>query len=254
MLTKAHGDHRGRWRRVSSRTWGSGLAIAVALAVAVFFLSPGGDGPSAPERRATNKALADASAIGSLEAEAELERRSQALGDRQERSGGGDGFDAGIDRVDDLGWRAFDEQFRKTPFDKAIDELPLRKPPLNVVQWVTDRPPDKLASEAERERFYRMPDRARTAAVKRFYRSAPHKLYARVDRERFYRMSVRAREAAVKAFYRDALPRMKKAGIKDFVLVVTPWTETTKELPALAVGRGDSARLTPLGSADASGS
>ena len=178
------------------------LVVTFALAVGAFFLFRGGD-PSSPEQGATNKALADASALGSIEAEAELERRSQALQDQQERegaSGEANRFDGRIDRVDDLTWRAFDEQFRKTPFDRTIEELPLRKPPLDVVQWVTDSPPDKLASKAERERFYRMSDRARAAAVKRFYRSAPHKLYARVDRERFFRMSVRAREASVKAF------------------------------------------------------
>jgi hypothetical protein len=94
-------------------------------------------------------------------------------------------------------------------------ELPLRKPPLHVVQWVTDSPLDKLHSKAERERFYGM--------------------------------SVRARQAAVKAFYRDADPLLKKAGLKDFVLVVTPLTETTKDLPAFAIGRDGSASLTDLG-------
>ena len=237
------------------RASGLAVALALALALAVVFLSRGGESP--PERDATNKALADATALGSTEAEAELARRSEALQDQQEREGtsrGAERFDARIDGLEDLGWRAFDEQFRKTPFDKAIDELPLRKPPLDVVQWVTDLPPDRMGSKAERERFYRLPERARAAAVKRFYRSAPYKLYARVDRKRFYRMSPRAREAALKAFYRDALPRMKKAGIKDFVLVVTPWTKTTEDLPALGIGRGDGAALTPLGRAGASGS
>ena len=233
--------------------------MALALAVAVFILVRGGDSSSSPEKRATNKALSDAMAIGSLEAEAELERRSQALEDEQERKGATsrrelDRLDDRSDRIDDLGWRAFNEQFRRTPFDKAIDKLPLRRPPLHVEQWVTDSPRDKLPTKAARERFYRMSDRAREAAVRRFYRAGPKKLYARVDRERFYGMSVREREAAVKAFYRDAEPWFKRAGIKDFVLVVTPWTETTKDLPALAVGRGGSATLTPLGRADADGS
>ena len=235
----------------------SRLAIALALALAVVLLSRGGDGPPPPERHATNEALADAMALGSSEAERELGRRSEALQEEQEREGtsrGAERFDARIDGLDDLGWRAFDQQFRRTPFDKAIDELPLRKPPLDVVQWVTDLPADKLRSKAQRERFYRMAEPARAAAVKMFYRSGPYKLYARVDRKRFYRMSPRAREAAVKAFYREALPRMKKAGIKNFVLVVTPWTKTTKDLPALAVGRGGGAALTPLGRAGASGS
>ena len=228
------------------------LVIALALALAVFLLVRGGDDSSSPEQHASNKALSDAAAIGSLEAEAELERRSQELEDEQERKGATsrrelDRLDNRSDRLDDLGWRAFNEQFRKTPFDKAIDKLPLRRPPLDVVQWVTDSPPDKLATKAARERFYRMSDRARAAAVRKFYRSGPKKLYARVDRKRWYRMSVREREAAVKAFYRDARPWFEKAGIKDFVLIVTPWSETTKDLPALAVGRDGSASLTPLG-------
>ncbi len=239
------------------------LVIASALAVAVlgaFLLTGGGDDPTSPEEEASNKALSDAAAIGSLEAEKELERRSQAVQDEAEAKAETasrrelDRLDDRSDAVDDLGWRAFDEQFRKTPFDKAIDRLPLRKPPLDVLQWVTDAPPDKLPTKAARERFYRMSDRARREAVRRFYRSGPKKLYARVKRERFYGMSVREREAAVKAFYREALPWFKKAGIKDFVLVVTPWTETTKDLPALAVGRGGSAALTALGRADATGS
>lgn len=235
------------------------LVIVLAVAVAVLLLVRGGESSSSPEKDATNKALSDAMAIGSLEAEAELERRSQALEDEQERKGETsrrelDQLDDRSDRIDDLGWRAFNEQFRKTPFDRTIDRLPLREPPLHVVQWVTDSPPDKLLGKAARERFYRMSARARKEAVRQFYRSGPTKLYARVDRKRFYGMSVREREAAVKAFYRDAEPWFKKAGIKDFVLVVTPWTETTKDLPALAVGRGGSATLTPLGRADAHGS
>lgn len=250
--------------------------LVIALAVAVVLVGCGGDDASSPEKHATDQALADATAIGSLTAQAELERRSNALEAKTERKeatsetdrpghglapppmskfprqGAADAADRlrrGIDHIDDLGWRAFDEQFKRTPFDKAIDELPLRKPPLDVEQWVTDLPPDKLQTKAARERFYRMSDRARAAIVKNFYRSGPHKLYARVDLKRFYGMSQRAREAAVKAFYRDAMPWFKKAGIKDFVLVVTPLTETLEKLPALALGRAGSATLTPLGRA-----
>lgn len=126
-------------------------------------------------------------ALGSLEAEAELERRSEALekeGADQEGKGATgrreqDRLDRKVDRIGDLGWRAFNEQFRKTPFDKGIDQLPLRKPPLNVEQWVTDSPSDKLPTKAARERFYGMSDRARAAAVRKFYRSGPKKLSTR---------------------------------------------------------------------------
>jgi hypothetical protein len=226
------------------------LAAVLVLAVGVFLLIRGGDGPSSPEERASNDALAGAMALGSLEAEAELDRRSQKLQEEQEKNGTTtdlDRFDDKVDRIDDLGWRAFNEQFRKTPFDKAIDKLPLRRPPLDVEQWVTDSPPNKLPNKATRERFYRMPERARRMAVRKFYRSAPTKLYARVDQDRWYRMSKRARAAAVRAFYRDAEKIVKKKGIRDFVLVVTPLTKTTEHLPAFAVGRHGTATLTPLG-------
>lgn len=179
-----------------SRT--AALAIALVLAVGAFFLLRGEDSPP-PEKRATNKSLADAAALGSLDAEAELERRSQALEDDEEKAGAKaptskiDAIDRKRDAIDDLAWRAFDKQFRRTPFDKVVDELPLRKPPLHVQQWVLDSPTDKLRTKAERERFYRMPERKREAIVKAFYASGTHKLYARVDRERFYGMSVRAR-------------------------------------------------------------
>ncbi|MGI8945964.1 MAG: hypothetical protein ACR2GL_06990 [Thermoleophilaceae bacterium] len=226
------------------------------LAVVVFALSRGGDKPLTLEERASNQALSSATALGSVKAESELERRSEALEAKAERklfSSDLRGTEDKIDRIDDLGWRAFDEQFRRSPFDRGIDKLPLRKPPLDVVQWVTDSPPDPLRTKAQRERFYGMSQRAREAAVRKYYRSGPHKLYARVDRRRFFGMSKRARAAAVRAFYRDARPFFKKAGIKDFVLVVTPWSKTTEHLPAYAVGRGGSATLTPLGRGESAG-
>jgi len=60
-------------------------------------------------------------------------------------------------------------------------------------------------------------------------------------------MSQRARAAAVRAFYRDAEKVVKKKGIRDFVLVVTPLTKTTEHLPPFAIGRDGTASLTPLG-------
>lgn len=226
------------------------LVIAVAVAVSVFFLIRGGE--SSPEEKATNAALSSAVALGSPEAEAELERRSEELEGEQERKAAASErelrrLEDKSDRIDDLGWRAFNEQFRKTPFDKGIDKLPLRKPPLDVEQWVTDSPPDKLPTKAARERFYRMSDRERAAAVRKFYRSGPKKLYARIDPDRWYRMSQRERAAAVREFYREAEKVFRKKGIPDFVLVVTPLTKTTEHLPPLAVGRDGSTSLTPLG-------
>jgi hypothetical protein len=60
-------------------------------------------------------------------------------------------------------------------------------------------------------------------------------------------MSESARAAAVRKFYRDAEKIVKKKGIRDFVLVVTPLTKTLKELPAFAIGRDGRTMLTPLG-------
>lgn len=231
-----------------SRAATTTLLIVVAVAVGVFLLVRGGDDPPSAEEQATNTALSDAIALGSLEAEAELEKRSEELEQEEEKQEvPAASLDRRADRLDDLGRRAFNEQFRKTPFDRAIDKLPLRKPPLEVEQWVTDSPPDKLSSDAARKRFYRLPARARKAAVRRFYRSAPTKLYARVDKDRWYRMSERARAAAVRAFYRDAEKVVNKKGIRDFVLVVAPLTETTEHLPPFAIGRGGTTSLTPLG-------
>lgn len=227
------------------------IAVAVAVAGGAFLLTRGGE--SSPEESASNEALSSALALGSREAEAELARRSEELQEEAERKGATSsarelrrGEDK-VDRIDDLQWRAFNEQFRKTPFDKGIDQLPMRKPPLEVEQWITDLPPDKLTTEAARERFYRMSRRARAAAVRKFYRTGPKKLYARIDEDRWYRMSQRERAAAVRAFYRNAEKIVKKKGIRDFVLVVTPLTKTIKELPAFAVGRDGSVSITPLG-------
>lgn len=139
---------------------------------------------------------------------------------------------------------AFGRQFKKSKVDKALDRLPLRKGPLDVLQWVTTDLTKSLDSKAERERLYRMSARAR---AKRLTPKISHEVYARVDRKRWYRMSKRARAAAVRAFYREAEKQFQKKGIRDFVLVVTPLTPTTEHLPAFAIGRGGSASLTPLG-------
>lgn len=231
----------------TSRARAAAVVVALAVVVGVFFLVSGGDDPP-PEEHATNQALSDAMALGSPEAEAELERRSQELQDKAGKAPAGSArLDNSADRIDELQWRAFNEQFRKTPFDRAIDALPLRKPPLQIEQWVTDSPPDKLPSDATRERFYRTPARKRAAAVRRFYRSAPNKLYGRVDLDRWYRMSERQRERAFKAFYRQAEKQAGRHGIRDLVVVIAPLTETTERLPALAIGRDGAASLTRLG-------
>ena len=60
-------------------------------------------------------------------------------------------------------------------------------------------------------------------------------------------MTENARAEAVKTFYRDARKVFAHARIDDFVLIVTPLTETLEHLPALAVGQNGSATLTSLG-------
>ena len=242
-------------RRVRPRTIIAGI-VALALvagAVLALTLTPSDSAsPPPPERAASDEALASAVAIGSLDADAELDRRSEAIEDDEQLASGGPL--AGLlqpqrrdDRIQALQWQAFDAQFRKTPFDKAIDKLAFRTPPLDVVQWVTEAPPDQLRTRAQRERFYRLPQRARDAAVAAYYRSGPHRLYARVDRKRFFAMPIKQRRAAVQAFYRDAQPWFDKAGIKDFMLIVSPWSPTLEELPEYAIGRNGSANLTSLG-------
>ncbi len=227
------------------------LLVAVVLVVGALIVAGcrNGNDVSAPEETASNTSLVTAQALGSAEAERELERRHEAqdapaaapplglaFGDRQKTR-------TAIERMQD---RAFDALFRNTLFDKAIDRLPFRKAPLHVRQWVTIDPSYTLDTLAQRERFYRMSEREQARLL---IRKPKHTLYARVDPERFYAMSERARAAAVKAFYRDAQRAFETAGIRDFVLVVTPLSETIGELPALAVGREGSASLTLLGRA-----
>ena len=198
-----------------------------------------------PEEHATLAALVIAEALGSAEAERELEQREETREASAEFPQFG--FRNEIDRrtaIQRMRDRAIDERFRRTPFDKAIDQLPLREPPLRVVQWVTtDRSPT-LDTRTERERFYRLTEREQA----RWLIPRPeHKLYARVSQDQFYAMPERERASAVRAFYRDARKAFEDKGIRDFVLVVTPLTETLEQLPALAVGRDGSASLTLLG-------
>jgi len=209
----------------------------------------GGNTLASPEETASNTSLVTAQALGSPEAERELERRHEAQEIPAAAPGFGFGFGdrdrtrAAIERMQD---RAFDALFKNTLFDHAIDQLPLRRAPLDVRQWVTIDPSYRLDTVGQRKRFYRMSEREQAGLL---IRKPKHTLYARVDAERFYGMSERARAAAVRSFYRDAQKVFESQGIGDLVLVVTPLTETVGDLPALAVGRGGSASLTLLGRA-----
>jgi len=136
--------------------------------------------------------LEDRAAAGDKKAERELDRR---------------------EREED---REFDRHFEETPFEKLLDRLPIRKPPLHVEQYITTQ--------------------------------GSHKVYTAVSKKRFLcQMTPHQRLAAVRAFYRHADAVVRRGGVKDFVQVVTPLAETAERLPALAVGRNGSVSLTKRG-------
>src|SRR5215218_9252810 len=179
------------------------LLTAFGFVVVVVLVGCGGERDVSPEARATSRALVIAEALGSAEAERELERREEALGDsvRPPVFGFASGITPRLTAIERMRDDASDRLFQKTPFHRAVDELPFRQPPLRVRQWVlTDRSP-RIQTRAQRERFFRMSERAQALLLEP---KLEHKLYARVDEDQFYGMSARAREAAVKEFYRDA--------------------------------------------------
>lgn len=95
--------------------------------------------------------------------------------------------------------RRFDEQFRETPFDKLIAKLPIRRPPLYVEQYITDK---------------------------------GHTIYTAVARKRFVcKMSAQQRKKAVAEFYRAANKSFLAGGIKDLAVIVTPLAETIESFP-----------------------
>ena len=232
-------------RRRPSRTWL--IAIAVGLAVLAAGCGETSHGPP-PEDSADDQALVVAEALGSAEAERELERRDEAPQIRTAvpEFGFRSSPFARFTQIQRMRDAAFDKLFEKTALDRVVDELPFREPPLNVRQWVfTDRSPT-LDTIAARRRFYRMSAREQ---LRLLTPKLEHTLYARVDEKQFYALSEQAREAAVRTFYRAADALFRKAGIRDFVLVVSPLTESVDKLPALAVGRDGTATLTLLGRA-----
>ena len=110
--------------------------------------------------------------------------------------------------------KELEESFEGTPFERAIQKLPIRRPPLYVEQYITGE---------------------------------GHKVYTAVAERRFCRMSAARREAAVTSFYKAADRSLRRAGVKDFVQVVTPLAATTEELPALATGRAGKVSLSRRG-------
>ncbi len=111
--------------------------------------------------------------------------------------------------------RKFDKSFEETPFERAIQRLPIRKPPLYVEQYIT--------GEGQR------------------------KLYTAVDEKRFCRLSPAQRTKAVTSFYREAKRSLSRSGVKDFLQVVTPLSATTEKLPALATARAGKVSLSRRG-------
>lgn len=135
---------------------------------------------------------------------AELEKERRAL--RRE---------AAEDRKED---REFDKAFQETPFERLVAQLPIRKPPLFVEQYITSR--------------------------------GSSTVYTAVDPKRFFcGRSAARRRAAVSSFYRDADRVFRRGGVDDFVQIVTPIAETTERLPALATGREGKVSLTKRGRA-----
>lgn len=123
--------------------------------------------------------------------------------------------EAAKDRRED---REFDKAFNETRFEKIVSELPIRKPPLFVEQYITTRGSSTVYTAVAPKRF-------------------------------FCGRSAARRKAAVSSFYRDANRLFRRRGVDDFALVVTPIAETTESLPALATGRDGKVSLTRRGRA-----
>lgn len=136
--------------------------------------------------------------------EAELQKEREAI--RKEEA---------EDRKQD---REFDREFSETALERIVSDLPIRKPPLFVEQYITSKGSSTVYTAVGPKRF-------------------------------FCGMSVARRKAAVTEFYRTADKRFRSKGVRDFVQVVTPVAETTERLPALAIGRKGSVRLTARGRA-----
>lgn len=103
---------------------------------------------------------------------------------------------------------ALEEEFAQTPFGGAVDELPLRKPPLHVQQFVLE--------------------------------GDSHDLVVRVAPRRFLcDLSAEQRVTAVRAYFTAAERVMRDAGVRDFRLTVDAVRDTGEVRPlARASERG----------------
>ena len=170
---------------------------------------------TAPERRKAAKKPAKKRAPSAAERRRAGARRARELRGRVKQEQAAAKREAAADRRED---RRFDEAVEQTPLEQVLDGLPVREPPLYVQQYVTVE--------------------------------GSHRVYTVVEAKRFFcGRSPARRKAAVTAFYRSADRRFRRAGIDDFVQVVAPVGGRAGELPALAVARKGSVRLTARGRA-----
>ena len=110
-------------------------------------------------------------------------------------------------------------EYTSTPYERAVERLPLHKGPLFVEQVTLD---------------------------------PTHRLIASVEAKRsFCGQSAGLRTAAVKDFYGKADALMRKHGVKDFELYVSPLGKPTTQRYDLATGRDGKVELTGYGRGDA---
>ena len=108
----------------------------------------------------------------------------------------------------------FDQSFEETPFDRLVDKLPLRKPPLHVEQYIS---------------------------------GDGHTLHAAVNRKRFCALPAARRKRALTSFFESADRTFRRGKVDDLEVVVTPVTEKLDELPALATASGKTVKLAANG-------
>ena len=189
------------------------MTARAALVIAVILLAGcGGDDPPALTPPTIGS---DEKSVDAVENHlAELVRRKDAAeeaGDQDEA----ERLEQEIQKIERRQDAAIEEEFgTDTPFETALDELPLHEPPLFVEQLVLDD---------------------------------THELVVRVKPRRFFcGRSPKQRLAAVRSFYEVADERMQAEGVEDFSLIVDGLRETGVVKP-LARGAGGRVSLTARG-------
>jgi len=110
--------------------------------------------------------------------------------------------------------RKFDRSFQETSFERLVNDLPIREPPLYVAQYIS---------------------------------GDGHKIYTAVEPKRFCKMSAAEKKKAVESFFTTADRSFRAANVKDFQQVVTPLSDSIDKLPALATARRGAVALTSRG-------